>query len=68
MARTHEVQGYVLVLDKIIHLTRVFEANHDEGVQFNVRMTDSVLLALKFPDRATATLERDLLIKALSTD
>lgn len=65
MSAIHEIQGYVLVLDKIIHLTRVFEANQKEGSQFNVRMVDGVLLNLKFEDRATATLHRDLLVKAL---
>ncbi len=65
MSNIHEIQGYVLTLDKIIHLTRVFEANKQEGSQFNVRMMDNVLLNLKFEDRATASLHRGLLVEAL---
>ncbi len=66
MAKIHEVKGYVVVLDKIIHITRVFEAKNDEGAQFNIQLLGDSKLQLKFPDRATATLERDLLVKALS--
>ncbi|MEM6574542.1 MAG: hypothetical protein AAGB27_11160 [Pseudomonadota bacterium] len=66
MAKIHEVKGYVVVLDKIIHITRVFEAKNDEGAQFNIQLLGDSKLQLKFPDRAAATLERDLLIKALS--
>ncbi|MEM7706020.1 MAG: hypothetical protein AAF358_10735 [Pseudomonadota bacterium] len=66
MARIHEVKGYVVVLDKIIHITRVFEAKNEEGAQFNIQLLGDSKLQLKFPDRAAATLERDLLIKALS--
>ena len=65
MARVHEIQGYVLVLDKVVHLTRVFEADNDEGAQFNIRLLGDSRLQLKYPDRASATLERDLLIKAI---
>lgn len=65
MAKVCEVQGYVLVLNKIVHITRVFEAANDEGAQFNVRLVGNSRLQLKYPDRAAATLERDLLIKAL---
>ncbi|MFK7957214.1 MAG: hypothetical protein AB8B96_14050 [Lysobacterales bacterium] len=65
MARIHEVKGYAVVLDKIVHVTRVFEAKNGEGAQFNVQLVGNAKLLLKFPDRATATLERDLLIKAL---
>jgi len=57
----------VVVLDKVVHITRVFEAKNGEGAQFNVQLMGSAKLMLKFPDRATATLERDLLIKALKT-
>lgn len=65
MAKLHEIQGYVVVLDKVVHITRVFEAPRDEGAQFNVQMAGGVRLQLKYPDRAQATLERDLLIEAL---
>ncbi len=65
IAKIHEIQGYVVMLDKILYLTRVFEAAEDQGAQFNVRMLGGSRLQLKFPDRAAATLERELLIKAL---
>ena len=65
MAKIHEIQGYVIALDKIVHITRVFEASDKQGAQFNVQMVGSARLQLKFPDRAQATLERDLLIEAL---
>ncbi len=65
MAKIYEIKGYVVVLDKIVHVTRVFEAKNGEGAQFNVQLMGTAKLLLKFPDRAAATLERDLLIKAL---
>ena len=65
MAAIHEVQGYVLVLDKVVHITRVFEANNEQGAQFNVRLVGDTLLKLRFPDRTQATLEREMLVKAL---
>ena len=65
MAKIHEIQGYVLVLDKIVQITRVFEAANGEGAQFNIRLLGDSRLPLKFADRAAATLERDLLIKAV---
>ena len=66
MAKIHEVKGYVVVLDKIIHITRVFEAKNGEGAQFNIQLLGNAKLQLKFPDRAAATLERDLLVQALT--
>lgn len=65
MAKIHEIQGYAVVLDKIVHVTRVFEASNDEGAQVNIQLIGNTLLKLKFKDRATATLERELLIKAV---
>ena len=65
MAKVHEIQGYAVVLDKVVHVTRVFEAANDEGAQVNIQLLGNSLLKLKFKDRATATLERDLLVKAL---
>lgn len=65
MAKIHEVQGYVVALDKILYLTRVFEAADEQGAQFNIRMLGDSRLQLKFADRAAATLERELLVKAL---
>ena len=65
MADIHHIQGYVVVLDKIVHVTRVFEAEGAAGAQFNIQLTGNARLQLKYPDRAHATLERDTLIKAL---
>jgi hypothetical protein len=62
---THELQGYVIVLDKVVFLTRVFEAEDDEGYQFNIRFSGDLLLAPRFPTRHEADLQRSLLIKAL---
>ena len=62
---THELQGYVIVLDKVVFVTRVFEAEGDEGYQFNIRFSGDLLLAPRFPTRHEADLQRSLLIKAL---
>jgi hypothetical protein len=62
----YELQGYVMVLDKVVFLTRVFEAEDGEGYQFNIRFTGELMLAPKFPTRHEAELQRSLLIKALS--
>ena len=56
----------MIVLDKVVHVTRVFEAPKAQGVQFNIQLLGDARLQLKFPDRARATLDRDLLIEALS--
>ncbi|MEJ2385163.1 MAG: hypothetical protein P8Y54_12335 [Xanthomonadales bacterium] len=65
MSAIHEVQGYAVVLDKIVFVTRVFEAEGDEGFQFNIRFSGDLLLAPRFPTRHEADLQRRLLIKAL---
>lgn len=64
--RVHEIQGYAIVVDKVAFLTRVFEADADEGWQFNVRFSGDVRLAPKFPTRAEAELARGLLIQAIN--
>ena len=61
----YDIQGYAVVLDKIIFLTRVFKAEDDEGYQFNIRFSGELLLAPKFPSRHEADLQRELLLKAL---
>ena len=61
----YELQGYVMVLDKVVFLTRVFEAEDGEGYQFNIRFIGDQMLAPKFPTRHEADLQRSLLIKAL---
>ena len=66
MAETiYELQGYAIVLNKVVFLTRVFEAEDGEGYQFNIRFSGEVLLAPKFPSRHEADLQRQLMLKAL---
>ena len=64
--RIYELQGYAIVLDKIVFITRVFEAEEGEGYQFNVRFSGELRLAPKFPTRHEADLQRGLLLKALN--
>ena len=63
--RVYDLQGYAIVLDKIVFVTRVFEADEGEGFQFNVRFSGDLRLAPKFPTRHEADLQRSLLLKAL---
>jgi len=65
MAAVHDINGYTIVLDKIVHITRIFEAPRSQGTQFNVALVSGTRLQLKFPDPTKATLERELLIKAI---
>ena len=64
--KVYELQGYTMVLNKVVLITRVFEAEDSEGYQFNVRFTGDLRLAPKFPTRHEADLQRSLLIKALN--
>jgi len=64
--KIYELQGYAIVLDKIVFITRVFEAEDGEGYQFNIRFTDDLRLAPRFPTRHEADLQRALLLKALN--
>jgi hypothetical protein len=64
--KTYELQGYAIVLDKVIFLTRVFAAEDDEGYQFNIRFTGDLMLAPRFPTRHEADLQRSLLLKAIN--
>ena len=52
--RTYELQGYTIVLDKVVLLTRVFEADGGEGFQFNIRFAGDLRLAPRFPTRHEA--------------
>ena len=45
MEKTYELQGYVIVLDKVVFITRVFEAEGGEGFQFNIRFTGDLRLS-----------------------
>lgn len=62
---TYDMQGYTLSLRHIMMITPVFTAKDEEGYQFNLRMTD-MRLPFKFPTRQDATLERELLVKAIN--
>jgi len=61
---TYDLKGYTLVLDKVVFVSAVFTADHEEGKQFNVRLTGD-LLKFKFPTHEEAVLARQLFIKAL---
>lgn len=65
--KTYDLQGYAIVLDKIVFLTRVFEAEDGEGFQFNIRFGADLRLAPRFPTRHEADLQRSLLLKALNS-
>ena len=65
--KTYELQGYAIVLDKVVLLTRVFEADEGEGFQFNIRLAGDLRLAPRFPTRHEADLQRSLLLRALNS-
>ena len=66
MSKTiHEVQGYAIVADKVVFLTRVFKAEGDEGYQFNIALSGDVRLSPRFATRHEAELERELLLKSV---
>ena len=60
-----DLQGYAVVLDKIVFITRVFEAEDEEGFQFNIRFVGDLRLSPKYAARHEADLQRELLLKAL---
>ena len=64
--KIYELQGYAIVLDKVVFLTRVFAAEDDEGFQFNIRFTGDLRLAPRFPTRHEADLQRSLLLQAIT--
>ena len=61
----YELQGFAIVLDKVAFVSQVFEARQKEGYQFNITFSGESLLAMKFPTRHEADLERQLFLKAL---
>ena len=61
----YEIQGFTIVLDKVQFISRIFEARDNEGFQFNIRFAGESLLSIKSATRTDATLERELLVKAL---
>jgi len=64
--RTYDIQGFTLCLDKIVLLSAVFEAENSEGWQFNIRLMGDVRVRVKRPDRPSALLERQMLVRALN--
>jgi len=64
--RVFELQGYAIVLDKVVLVTRVFEAEDGEGYQFNIRFGGEIRLSPRFPTRHEADLQRSLLVNALN--
>ena len=64
--RVHEIQGYAIVLDKVVFVTRIFTAEEDEGYQFNIRFTGDLRLAPRFATRHEAELQRSLLLQAIN--
>jgi len=66
MSKTiHEIQGYAIVVDKVLFLTRIFKAEAEQGYQFNVAFSGDVRISLRFPARHDAELERELLLKSI---
>lgn len=63
---TYDVSGFTLVLDKVVMVSAVFEAENGEGWQFNIRMVSGMRVPAKRPTRAEAILERQLFIRALN--
>ncbi len=61
--KIHQIKNYTIVLDKVVFLSGIFLAA-DDSFQFNIKLIGDKL-SLRFPDRASAVLERELLVKAL---
>ena len=61
----YELQGFAIVLDKVALVSRVFEADKQEGYQFNITFGSELRLPVRFPTRTDADLERQLFLKAL---
>lgn len=62
--KLYDLKNYTVVLHKVVFISGVFEAENNEGYQFNVRL-ESDLLRLKYPAREEAVLQRQLFVKAL---
>lgn len=63
----YELQGFAIVLDKVALVSRVFEADKQEGYQFNITFSNELRLPVRFPTRTDADLERQLFLKALKS-
>lgn len=66
MQQTYDLAGFTLVLNKITMISAIFEADNNEGWQFNVRFVSGEKIAVKNPDRARNALDRELLIQAIN--
>jgi hypothetical protein len=63
--RICEIQGYAVVVNKVLFVTRVFEAEGKEGYQFNISFPGDLRLTPRFSTRHEAELEREMLLKAI---
>ena len=61
----YDLQGFAIVLNKVVLVSRVFAADNNEGYQLNITFSNDVRLPAKFPTRTEADLERQLFLKAL---
>jgi len=61
----YSLHGFAIVLDKVALVSRVFEADNNEGFQFNIAFNAELRLPAKFATRNEADLERELFLKAL---
>lgn len=62
--KTHDIKGFTLLLQQVLFISPVFEADENKGFQFNVKVTGD-LLPFRFPTRADAVMARELLHKAM---
>ena len=53
----YELQGFAIIMDKVALVSRVFDADNDEGYQFNITFSTDLRLPVKFPTRHEADLE-----------
>jgi hypothetical protein len=63
--KIHEVQGYAVVVSKIVFLTRVFKAENNEGFQFNIGLSGGARVSPQFAARHEADLEREMILKTI---
>lgn len=63
--KIHDIQGYAIVVSKVLFATRVFEAEGNEGFQFNIVFSGDLRISPRFSKRHEAELEREMLLKAI---
>ena len=64
----YELQGFAIVLDKVVLVSRVFSADNNEGYQFNITFNNELRLPAKFPTRTEADLARQIFLRALKSE